>query len=119
MEHRYFERKPLAVDVIVACPRVGIIRGRTTDVGCGGMFVATDGVEMTLNMPVTVSFAPQSSRELARFQVPAMVVHQRANGFGLMFDELAPACRTALRGLLATSVTAEQRVPELRRAANG
>lgn len=100
MEHRYTERKPVTVNVLVSCPRVGLVRGTTIDVSVGGMFVATDCVAMPLNAPVTVSFQPNDDRPLVCFQAKGMVVHQKEHGFGLMFDELDPTCRRALRDLL-------------------
>jgi len=100
MEHRYTERKPLRVPVVVSCPRLGLVRGCSTDLGLGGMFVQTDCVVMPLNAPVSVSFQPQADNPLVCFEARGMVVHQHANGFGLMFDELPAACRDALRGLM-------------------
>jgi hypothetical protein len=103
MEHRYTQRKPIALDVVVSCARIGLVRGRTVNIGCGGMYVATDAVVMPLNAAVSVAFAPSAGARVACFQVPAMVVHQGPEGFGLMFDELDPACRRALRALLAAA----------------
>ena len=107
MEHRYAERKPVAVNVLVSCPRVGLLRGTTIDVSAGGMFVATDCIAMPLNAPVTVSFQPNDDRPLVCFQAKGMVVHQKDHGFGLMFDELEPTCRRALRELLTATCESE------------
>ncbi len=119
MEHRYTERKQMAINVVVSCARFGLVRGRTVDIGCGGMFVETDCIVMPLNAPVTVSFDPSGAGGLACVQVKAMVVHQRAGGFGLMFDDLEPACRELLRGLLGNQVTTPVYAPAPRRVANG
>jgi len=106
MEHRYTERKLLRLGVVVTCPHLGLIRGRSRDVGLGGMFVQTDCVVMPLNAPVNVSFQPDAQRPLVCFEAQGMVIHQHAGGFGLMFDELQPACRDALRALLYAPGTA-------------
>jgi hypothetical protein len=66
----------------------------------GGMFIALDSVVMPLNAPVTVSFQPSADDSLVCLHVPGMVVHQHADGVGLMFDELEPSCKTAIRRLL-------------------
>ncbi len=101
MEHRYTERKPVTINVLVSCPRVGLVRGTTVDVSAGGMFVATECVDMPLNAPVTVSFQPDDERPLVCFQAKGMVIHRKEFGFGLMFDDLESACKRALRELLS------------------
>lgn len=102
MEHRYTERKPVAINVLVSCPRMGLVRGQTIDVSVGGMFIATDCVDMPLNAPVTVSFQPNEKLPLVCFQAKGMLVHHKDHGIGIMFDELEPSCKRALRELLST-----------------
>ncbi|MEJ2576141.1 MAG: hypothetical protein P8106_05510, partial [Gammaproteobacteria bacterium] len=43
---------------------------------------------------------PDPAENLVCLQAGGMVVHQNAMGFGLLFDELEPACQKALRQLL-------------------
>jgi hypothetical protein len=108
MEHRYAERKPLVMNVVVSCPRIGLVRGVAENVGMGGMFIATDCVVMPMHAPVSVAFQPSPNDNLICVQARGMVVHQNTRGFGLMFDELEPACREALRRLLDTQVVQEE-----------
>lgn len=103
MEHRYTNRKPLEIGVLVSCPRVGVIRGQTIDVSAGGMFVGSECVTVPRNSPVTVSFQPDQDQPLVCFRARAMVIHQDEHGFGLMFDELGAECRHALSELLAAT----------------
>ncbi len=100
MEHRYAARKDLKLGVVVSLPRLGLVRGYTTDVSLGGMFIETDCVSMPVNALVTVSFQPSDDNPLICFKARAMVVHQRGGGFGLMFDELDTRCVRVLRGLI-------------------
>lgn len=100
MEHRYTGRESVEVSVVISCPRIGLIRGTATNVGLGGMFVALDSVVMPLNAPVTLSFQPSADDSVVCLHVPGMVVHQHAGGVGVMFGELEPSCKTAIRGLL-------------------
>ena len=101
MEHRYTARKNVKLGVVVSLPRLGLVRGYTNDISLGGMFIETDCVAMPVNALVTVNFQPEGHSPLVCFQAKAMVVHQRAGGFGLMFDELEPTCVRALRRLLS------------------
>lgn len=104
MEHRYADRKDLRLGVVISLPRLGLIRGYTSDISLGGMFIETDCVAMPVNALVTVSFQLDDDNPMICFQAKAMVVHQRAGGFGLMFDRLEPACTRALRNMIAAPV---------------
>lgn len=100
MEHRYTERKPMVLDVVVVCPRVGLVRGKTVNVCMGGMFVQTTCVLMPVNAPVCISFQPDPLRPDISCEAQGMVVHQKAQGFGLMFDELHQETRSVIDVLL-------------------
>jgi hypothetical protein len=102
MEHRYTERKPLDLSVVVNCPRVGLFRGRIRDLSLGGMYIECDCVVMPIHAPVTVSFQPDPDDPSAAIEASGMVVHQRGNAFGLMFEEHNPAVNGALRELLGS-----------------
>lgn len=103
MEHRYTERKPMALDVVVSCSSVGLVRGRALNIGSGGMFVETRCVLMPIHSPVTVCFQPDPEQPMVNHQAEGMVVHQKGNGFGIMFGELKPETRSAIRFLMADS----------------
>jgi len=100
MEHRYTERKPVDFSVVVTCPRVGLFRGLARDVSLGGMKVQSDCVLIPMHAPVMVSFQPDPDDARHCMQAKGMVIHQRGNAFGLMFDDLEPACAEALRTLM-------------------
>jgi hypothetical protein len=105
MEHRYTERKPLDLSVVISCSRVGLFRGQTLDLSLGGMQVRSDCVVMPLHAPVLVSFQPDPDNPRCCVQARGMVIHQRGNAFGLMFDDLEPASASALRALMQRSVS--------------
>lgn len=100
MEHRYTERKPVEFSVVVSCPRVGLFRGLARDLSLGGMRVHSECVMMPLHAPVMVSFQPDPDNPHRCVQAQGMVVHQQGTAFGLMFDDLEPACSEALRALI-------------------
>ena len=100
MEHRSTERKPVRMAVMLSCPRIGLVRGHASNIGMGGMFIETPCAVMPKYAPITVSFQPSADDGLVCFQVRGMVVRQGAEGFGLMFDDLQPACRASLHKLI-------------------
>lgn len=73
MEQRWTERIPMAVDVMVIYPSLGLVRGKSKDIGLDGMFVET-GLLRWLQIPryrlllsclrtkvtSSMSFAPKS-----------------------------------------------------------
>lgn len=99
MEHRYSERKPPALSVVINCPRVGMFRGNILDLGPAGMSVESDCVVMPLHAPVTVSFQPDLDKPASTIEVPARVVQQQGKTFGLTFDDLEPGVRESIRCL--------------------
>ena len=105
MEHRYADRKEFRLGVVISLPRLGLITGYTSDISLGGMFIETDCVAAPVNALVTVSFQLDDD-PMVCFQAKAMIVHQRAGGFGLMFDRLEPDCTRALRNMIAAPVMA-------------
>lgn len=86
MEHRCSIRKPLALDVVINYRGLGLVRGRTQDIGMGGVFVDTGCVQLPVNAMVEVAVILDGARRPLR--VGAMVVHTRDSGVGLLFDEL-------------------------------
>jgi len=99
MEHRHNPRKQLEFDVILNSHH-GVMPGRTVELSDGGAFVELSPpvtsrlthsvVELVLKYPERVS------RE--RYRLPALVVHSRAEGVGLMF----PSGRSEVQQLLNT-----------------
>lgn len=88
VEHRGGNRRPLVVDIMIDCPRLGLMPARTRDVGLGGMFVET-ARSLVVNQIVTVRFGSAPAGPVYRWQ--AVVVHTTPHGAGLMFDGLEPA----------------------------
>ncbi|MEJ2344051.1 MAG: PilZ domain-containing protein [Gammaproteobacteria bacterium] len=84
MEHRWNVRTPVSLNVIVDSPGAGIIRGRTTDVSFGGMYVETaPSVAVDKNSVVDVSIPIVGQIHNAA----ALVVRTDPSGFGLMFTD--------------------------------
>lgn len=84
MEHRWSERKNIAMDVTLHYEPIGRIDGKTRDISLEGMFIETDGVVLPPRAEVTVSFLTSEQGTEKTHNVPAYVVHNRDAGMGLM-----------------------------------
>jgi PilZ domain len=87
MEHRWSVRKPHRCRVVVDCPRTGLIGASLCNIGVGGMFVETAGIDLPLNAPISVAFTLGREDYREDFRLPAMVVRRPADGAGIMFLE--------------------------------
>jgi hypothetical protein len=89
MEHRYAERRPLALDVVLSYRALGFVQGRTRDVSIGGMFVETGCIQLPVNAVVQASLVLSPENGVtSNFSTEAMVVHSKTDGSGLMFNDL-------------------------------
>jgi hypothetical protein len=99
MEHRWSTRKLLSRNVVVECPRVGLVRATMRDVSLGGMFVETGNTALPLHAPISVVFNLSPTKRDGDYCLPAMIVRHTSKGSGIMF--LDPDAE-ALRSLRAT-----------------
>lgn len=100
MEHRWSVRKPHQCRVVVDCPRVGSAPAKLRNIGIGGMFVETGGVDLPLNAAVSVAFTLGRDSYREDFRLPAMVVRRLPNGAGIMFLESEIGALRSLRHAL-------------------
>ncbi len=100
MEHRYTDRKRMVLDVVVVCPCLGLVRGQSVNLGNGGMFVQTGCITLPVNAPVKIHFHSPGPAAVENAEITGMVVHQKDEGFGMMFDELDGEHRHLLDQLL-------------------
>jgi len=102
MEHRWSARRPVIGNVIVECPRIGLVRAALRDISLGGMFVETSAVVLPLNAPVSVVFDLPADDGNEGFCLQAMIVRHASRGAGLMFldpgSEVIRSMRDALYG---------------------
>ncbi len=104
MEHRCSIRKQMAVRVLFYKHGLPVQSGLSRDLGLGGVFVETDPQLWQKNECLDVEFI---SNRGAKLRLPALVIHQREQGVGLMFDQLAEDQRKILRDLLFSANRAE------------
>jgi len=88
MEHRYYKRKPVKIDVMLYRRGRLVNVCRTRDIGIAGLFLETEASEYNKNSIIDVDFVVELSRRHKRFRtyrLPAMVVRTANDGIGLMF----------------------------------
>jgi len=100
MEHRCSIRKPVAVRVLIYKHGLPVQSGLSRDLGMGGVFVVTGAYNWRRNEYLEIEFAAINGVKL---RLPALVVHQREKGVGLMFDTITDAQRQQLRAILFPS----------------
>ncbi len=100
MEHRYALRKPVTLDVVVTYQALGLVHGRTMNIGLGGMYIETGCVELPVNALIKTAFFLKEDGVHKPCSADAMVVHSCARGAGLMFSDLDDELHAALQRLL-------------------
>ncbi|HEC16925.1 MAG TPA: PilZ domain-containing protein [Sedimenticola sp.] len=100
MEHRCAIRKPIALDVVISYQALGLVQGRTINIGVGGMFVETGCVELPVNALVKTSFFLEDDGLQRPCNTSAMVVHSQDSGAGLMFNDLDDELHEVLHRLV-------------------
>jgi hypothetical protein len=100
MERDYGERTQVALEVVIAYPGLGLVRGRTRDVGFDGAFVETGRVMLPMYAAVEVTFTV--GRGEARHSVPlkGFISHVSRKGVGVLFNEDNASLEPAMRILL-------------------
>lgn len=111
MEHRWSARRPVTGNVIVECPRIGLVRAALRDVSLGGMCVETSAVVIPLNAPISVVFDLESDDQREGYCLQAMVVRHTTRGAGIMFldpdAQIVRSMRDVLYGGLGTGTRVE------------
>lgn len=102
MEHRCSIRKPLGIRVLIYKHGLPVQSGLSRNLSLGGVFVETGTYCWRRNECLEVEFAAAGG---CGFRLPALVVHQRQGGVGLMFDALDADQRHRLRRLLFPAAT--------------
>lgn len=97
MEHRCSIRKRLAIRVLFYKHGLPVQSGLSRDLGLGGVFVETRPWQWQKNECLEIEFIGSRG---CKIRLRALVVHQREQGVGLMFDALDDAQRRGLRDIL-------------------
>ncbi len=95
MEHRRSIRKALSFKLRIYKHQKHILDGTSKDLGLGGIFVEADGYAWRKNEQLEIEFVAKDGS--CALRLPAIVVHLRDGGAGLMFDVVSAAQHRLLR----------------------
>ena len=90
----------MSVDVVVNYRSLGLVKGRTRDIGLGGMFVETGRVNLPVNAMLDVSVLIEGAHGMSPFRTGAIVVHSAEGGVGLMFTDVPLKLKETLHEML-------------------
>ncbi len=108
MEHRWNERKSLALDVHIYHRGVPVARCRTRDLSLDGMQICVGPLGFYKNTPLDVEFTTEYEGRPMKHRLGACVVHCTRNRLGLMLLEVPPEAKRALRRALTGATTASR-----------
>ena len=97
MEQRWTERIPMAVDVMVNYPSLGLVRGKSKDISLDGMFVETGAIALAADNPLSVTFVLPQDKSNQQYELRAQVVYSCSRGAALVFRGLDVSVISQLR----------------------
>lgn len=100
MDQRRGERKTVALQAVIGCPRFGLIRGEIVDMSTAGVYVKAETSIVPIGSEVTVTFQPGDEISGDCMTLSGLVRHQSLQGFGIELNELPEECFQAIGRLL-------------------
>ena len=101
MEHRCGTRTSLVAEVVIQNRDQTPILGQTRNISLGGMFVDTKHAKLPVNTFVKVTVIQVVNKQQKSFCTPALVIHNKESGTGLMFIDLNAEAVQPLHSLLS------------------
>jgi hypothetical protein len=95
-------RVPFSTEVVIYCRGLGLVRGRTRQVGVGSMTLDTGIIRLPIDEEVEVAFVLGDAAEQQVHQVTAQVVRNSEFGSELRFRDFEPSTIQCLRRVLST-----------------
>ena len=105
LERRWGVRKPIIMAVTVHYQDRQLNNCKSRDIGAEGIFVETDPTEVELQAMLDVLLPSSVIGNGHMRRIPAVVVHKRVNGLGLMFCSFDQRLHDRLSGLLESLPT--------------
>ncbi|MGD8568651.1 MAG: PilZ domain-containing protein [Gammaproteobacteria bacterium] len=111
MEHRWSARIPIATRVTLYRNKMPVAVCAATDIGLGGMFVATGPLTYSKDTTLEVDIKLDTEQGPTRFRLPACVVYHSQTGVGLMFLESDNEVSRTIRRLLQNRPSSQEPTP--------
>lgn len=87
MEHRYSPRILADHKLLIYKRSVPVALGRLRDINRDGLFIRSDYADIAVNQPLEIEFLSAASQRIGNGRFKSIVVHRRANGFGVEIAE--------------------------------
>jgi hypothetical protein len=100
MEHRCSVRKPVEFQLLIYKNGLPVQSSISRNLGLGGIYIRAGTSEWRKHECLEIEFLGHGK---AGMRLPAVVVHQSAQGVGLMFDGISSEQRLELRTMLFSS----------------
>lgn len=113
MEHRCGSRKEIELSVLLYRQGLPVHSACTRDLGQGGVFVQTRNYPWRKHEILDVELVNEEDASSVR--LPAVVVHHREEGAGLMFDLVSAEQSEIIRGWLSQERSPAELVEQIER----
>jgi hypothetical protein len=101
MDSQLDARVPFSIDVVIYCRGLGLVRGRTMEVGVRSMILDTGIIRLPIDEDVEVAFVLGDVPDEQVHQVTAQVFSNSELGSELRFRDFEPSTIRSLRRLLS------------------
>ncbi len=100
MEHRFNQRKPVSLDVMIEHQGLGLVNAQTINVSMGGMYIDTGRIRLPSNSSIKILFTLDAKCNSRTHDVLGIVVRSTEDGVGIMFDGMNTECNSALFSII-------------------
>ncbi|MCG6968467.1 MAG: PilZ domain-containing protein [Gammaproteobacteria bacterium] len=100
IEHRFQQRMPLNMDVVIFRNHIPIAVGKIRDISNGGMGIDSEIVNLKKFSLIEIEVGVNQSSNPAYHRLSGVVVHHHNNGFGILFSDLSATDMVVLQQLM-------------------
>ena len=102
------------MEVVLNYRSLGLVRGKTRNVGMGGMYIETGRIQLPVNAMLDLSVILDTAHGARTYQAEAIVVHSDNEGVGIMFSDLGSGLHDHLHDVIYTTHLSAQNQLDLR-----
>jgi len=100
MEHRFNQRKPMSLDVMINHQGLGLVNAQTINISMGGMYIDTGRIRLPSNSSIKIFFTLDIECNNRTHDISGIVVRSTTDGVGIMFDGMNDDCNSALFSMI-------------------
>jgi hypothetical protein len=103
LEHRWSERKPVALEALIYHRPQGLARATLLNLGLEGAFIRADHLILPVRGLIELTFGLDTGGKPHIYQLEALVIHAARGGYGLMFKDFRLDAFRAVRDVLSAA----------------